>query len=223
MPGAWKDSKGQHQQHTGCSWWERGLCGEGGSWGPAVVHSHPQGPGLLRLLGRGPMSREEEGHDGGTGTPERCHPACEPPASLACAPGSSVPPSMTSLCLLQFSKVRTITTRSNSIKQGKDQHFPVFMNEKEDILWCTEMERYRGWMRVRWGGVPAVPHPPPTPLPVSLQGLRLPSALHRRVQHEPPGPAETARQILERAGDPPPLCSPEGILCLRLRETDRNR
>lgn len=49
-----------------------------------------------------------------------------------------------SLCLLQFSKVRTITTRSNSIKQGKDQHFPVFMNEKEDILWCTEMERYCG-------------------------------------------------------------------------------
>lgn len=46
------------------------------------------------------------------------------------------------LCLVcQFDKVRTITTRSNSIKQGKDQHFPVFMNEKEDILWCTEMER----------------------------------------------------------------------------------
>lgn len=45
------------------------------------------------------------------------------------------------LYLLQFDKVRTITTRSNSIKQGKDQHFPVFMNEKEDILWCTEMER----------------------------------------------------------------------------------
>ena len=38
--------------------------------------------------------------------------------------------------------MRTITTRSNSIKQGKDQHFPVYMNEKEDILWCTEMERY---------------------------------------------------------------------------------
>lgn len=56
-------------------------------------------------------------------------------------------PSLTSPCLLQFSKVRTITTRSNSIKQGKDQHFPVFMNEKEDILWCTEMERYcgHGW------------------------------------------------------------------------------
>ncbi|XP_052437123.1 DNA (cytosine-5)-methyltransferase 3A isoform X5 [Carassius gibelio] len=41
----------------------------------------------------------------------------------------------------KFDKVRTITTRSNSIKQGKDQHFPVFMNDKEDILWCTEMER----------------------------------------------------------------------------------
>ncbi|XP_062378727.1 DNA (cytosine-5)-methyltransferase 3A-like [Sardina pilchardus] len=45
----------------------------------------------------------------------------------------------------KFDKVRTITTRSNSIKQGKDQHFPVFMNEKEDILWCTEMERIFGF------------------------------------------------------------------------------
>ncbi|KAM7405334.1 hypothetical protein PAMP_012603 [Pampus punctatissimus] len=35
----------------------------------------------------------------------------------------------------KFGKVRTITTRSNSIKQGKDQHFPVLMNGKEDILW----------------------------------------------------------------------------------------
>uniref|UniRef100_A0A9J7YF53 DNA (cytosine-5-)-methyltransferase n=1 Tax=Cyprinus carpio carpio TaxID=630221 RepID=A0A9J7YF53_CYPCA len=41
----------------------------------------------------------------------------------------------------KFYKVRTITTRSNSIKQGKDQHYPVYMNNKEDILWCTEMER----------------------------------------------------------------------------------
>uniref|UniRef100_A0AAR2KU74 DNA (cytosine-5-)-methyltransferase n=1 Tax=Pygocentrus nattereri TaxID=42514 RepID=A0AAR2KU74_PYGNA len=41
----------------------------------------------------------------------------------------------------KFDKLRTITTRSNSIKQGKDQHFPVYMNNKEDILWCTEMER----------------------------------------------------------------------------------
>ncbi|XP_023127420.2 DNA (cytosine-5)-methyltransferase 3A isoform X2 [Amphiprion ocellaris] len=45
----------------------------------------------------------------------------------------------------KFDKVRTITTRSNSVKQGKDQHFPVYMNEKEDILWCTEMERVFGF------------------------------------------------------------------------------
>ncbi|XP_028821457.1 DNA (cytosine-5)-methyltransferase 3A-like isoform X5 [Denticeps clupeoides] len=45
----------------------------------------------------------------------------------------------------KFGKVRTITTRSNSIKQGKDQHYPVFMNDKEDILWCTEMERVFGF------------------------------------------------------------------------------
>ncbi|XP_040984697.1 DNA (cytosine-5)-methyltransferase 3A isoform X2 [Aquila chrysaetos chrysaetos] len=31
------------------------------------------------------------------------------------------------------------------IAKGKDQHFPVFMNEKEDILWCTEMERVFGF------------------------------------------------------------------------------
>ncbi|XP_076004810.1 DNA (cytosine-5)-methyltransferase 3A-like isoform X10 [Genypterus blacodes] len=42
----------------------------------------------------------------------------------------------------KFEKLRTITTRSNSVKQGKDEHFPVFMDNKEDILWCTEMERY---------------------------------------------------------------------------------
>ncbi|XP_067302635.1 DNA (cytosine-5)-methyltransferase 3B isoform X3 [Pseudorasbora parva] len=45
----------------------------------------------------------------------------------------------------RFGKVRTITTRSNSIKQGKDQHFPVMMNGKEDILWCTELERIFGF------------------------------------------------------------------------------
>ncbi|XP_058247650.1 DNA (cytosine-5-)-methyltransferase 3 alpha a isoform X5 [Hemibagrus wyckioides] len=45
----------------------------------------------------------------------------------------------------EFDKLRTITTRSNSIKQGKDQHFPVYMNNKEDILWCTEMERVFGF------------------------------------------------------------------------------
>ncbi|KAJ8265270.1 hypothetical protein COCON_G00143690 [Conger conger] len=45
----------------------------------------------------------------------------------------------------KFGKVRTITTRSNSIKQGKDQHFPVMMRGKEDILWCTELERIFGF------------------------------------------------------------------------------
>uniref|UniRef100_A0A6Q2XY10 DNA (cytosine-5-)-methyltransferase n=1 Tax=Esox lucius TaxID=8010 RepID=A0A6Q2XY10_ESOLU len=46
---------------------------------------------------------------------------------------------------IDFGKVRTITTRSNSVKQGKDQHFPVYMDNKEDILWCTEMERVFGF------------------------------------------------------------------------------
>lgn len=53
--------------------------------------------------------------------------------------------------------MRTITTRSNSIKQGKDQHFPVFMNEKEDILWCTEMERYPLFVLVGGGILVSVP------------------------------------------------------------------
>nr|XP_032835806.1 DNA (cytosine-5)-methyltransferase 3A isoform X2 [Petromyzon marinus] len=45
----------------------------------------------------------------------------------------------------KFSKVRTITTKSNSIKQGKDQLLPVVMNGKEDVLWSTEMERIFGF------------------------------------------------------------------------------
>ncbi|XP_059359701.1 DNA (cytosine-5-)-methyltransferase 3 beta, duplicate a isoform X4 [Carassius carassius] len=44
-----------------------------------------------------------------------------------------------------FSKVRTITTKSNSIKQGKMGPLPVTMNGKEDYLWCTEMERIFGF------------------------------------------------------------------------------
>uniref|UniRef100_A0A8C3KNY6 DNA (cytosine-5-)-methyltransferase n=1 Tax=Calidris pygmaea TaxID=425635 RepID=A0A8C3KNY6_9CHAR len=136
--------------------------------------------------------------------------------------------------IAKFSKVRTITTRSNSIKQGKDQHFPVFMNEKEDILWCTEMERYHqgtprggGGGGGGWGGAANPPSGPanlPDPLPppfFSPQGVWFPGALHGRVQHEPPGPAETARQVLERAGHPPPLRPPQGILCLRLEEQKR--
>ncbi|MCJ8734989.1 hypothetical protein PDJAM_G00241590 [Pangasius djambal] len=45
----------------------------------------------------------------------------------------------------QFDKVRTITTKSNSIKQGKMGPLPVTMNGKEDYLWCTEMERVFGF------------------------------------------------------------------------------
>ncbi|KAF4072265.1 hypothetical protein AMELA_G00261170 [Ameiurus melas] len=45
----------------------------------------------------------------------------------------------------QFNKVRTITTKSNSIKQGKMGPLPVTMNGKEDYLWCTEMERIFGF------------------------------------------------------------------------------
>ncbi|XP_053360127.1 DNA (cytosine-5-)-methyltransferase 3 beta, duplicate a isoform X2 [Clarias gariepinus] len=45
----------------------------------------------------------------------------------------------------QFNKVRTITTKSNSIKQGKTGPLPVTMNGKEDYLWCTEMERVFGF------------------------------------------------------------------------------
>uniref|UniRef100_A0A8C5M9I2 DNM3B n=1 Tax=Leptobrachium leishanense TaxID=445787 RepID=A0A8C5M9I2_9ANUR len=45
----------------------------------------------------------------------------------------------------RFSKVCTITTNPGSVRQGKDQQFPVTMNEKEDVLWCTEMERVFGF------------------------------------------------------------------------------
>lgn len=41
----------------------------------------------------------------------------------------------------QFDKVRTITTKSNSIRQGKMGPLPVNMNGKDDYLWCTELEQ----------------------------------------------------------------------------------
>ncbi|XP_020491467.2 DNA (cytosine-5-)-methyltransferase 3 beta, duplicate a [Labrus bergylta] len=44
-----------------------------------------------------------------------------------------------------FDKVRTITTKSNSIRQGKTGPLPVNMNGKEDYLWCTEMEQIFGF------------------------------------------------------------------------------
>ncbi|XP_044066690.1 DNA (cytosine-5-)-methyltransferase 3 beta, duplicate a isoform X2 [Siniperca chuatsi] len=45
----------------------------------------------------------------------------------------------------KFDKVRTITTKSNSIRQGKMGPLPVNMNGKEDYLWCTEMEQIFGF------------------------------------------------------------------------------
>nr|AFR91944.1 DNA cytosine-5-methyltransferase 3 [Patiria pectinifera] len=45
----------------------------------------------------------------------------------------------------QFSKVRTVTSKLNSIKQRSEQVLPVLMNGQEDALWCTEMERIFGF------------------------------------------------------------------------------
>lgn len=47
--------------------------------------------------------------------------------------------------VLQLKKVQTITTKSNSVRQGKNQLFPVVMNGKDDVLWCTELERIFGF------------------------------------------------------------------------------
>ncbi|KAL7864666.1 hypothetical protein AOLI_G00160860 [Acnodon oligacanthus] len=46
----------------------------------------------------------------------------------------------------KYVKVRTITTRSNSLKQGtNDSHFPISMNGKDDGIWITEMEKIFGF------------------------------------------------------------------------------
>ncbi|XP_025067960.1 DNA (cytosine-5)-methyltransferase 3B [Alligator sinensis] len=42
-------------------------------------------------------------------------------------------------------KVQTITTKTNSLKQGKAMKLPVLMNGKEDMLWCSELERIFGF------------------------------------------------------------------------------
>ncbi|KAL1249797.1 hypothetical protein QQF64_020802 [Cirrhinus molitorella] len=44
--------------------------------------------------------------------------------------------------IAKYEKVRTITTRSNSLKQGtNDAHFPITMNGKDDNIWITELEK----------------------------------------------------------------------------------
>ncbi|PIK38215.1 putative DNA (cytosine-5)-methyltransferase 3B isoform X8 [Apostichopus japonicus] len=45
----------------------------------------------------------------------------------------------------KFSKIRTITTKANSIRQQKEAVLPVQMDGKEDGLWCTELERLFGF------------------------------------------------------------------------------
>lgn len=45
----------------------------------------------------------------------------------------------------KYDKVRTITTKTNSTRQGKLMPLPVSMNGKEDQLWCTEMEQIFGF------------------------------------------------------------------------------
>eukprot|EP00118_Oscarella_pearsei_P013260 m.104173 g.104173 ORF g.104173 m.104173 type:complete len:655 (+) comp37201_c0_seq13:690-2654(+) len=50
----------------------------------------------------------------------------------------------------QFTKLRTVTTKANSIKQTRDALFPVAQltpdgSEKGDGLWCTELERLFGF------------------------------------------------------------------------------
>ncbi|XP_034551005.1 uncharacterized protein LOC117821083 isoform X2 [Notolabrus celidotus] len=46
----------------------------------------------------------------------------------------------------QVTKIRTITTNRNSLKQGRDVSLlPVLYNGKEDILWITEIERIFGF------------------------------------------------------------------------------
>ncbi|XP_067228552.1 DNA (cytosine-5-)-methyltransferase 3 beta, duplicate b.2 [Chanodichthys erythropterus] len=46
----------------------------------------------------------------------------------------------------KYEKVRTITTRPNSLKQGtNDAHFPITMNGKDDNIWVTELEKIFGF------------------------------------------------------------------------------
>ncbi|XP_026222633.1 uncharacterized protein LOC113166723 isoform X2 [Anabas testudineus] len=46
----------------------------------------------------------------------------------------------------RVTKVRTITTNPNSLKQGKNvSRLPVLQNDKEDNLWITELERIFGF------------------------------------------------------------------------------
>ncbi|KAM9342417.1 uncharacterized protein KZ484_015140 [Pholidichthys leucotaenia] len=47
--------------------------------------------------------------------------------------------------LARVDKIRTVTTKSNSIRQDKSGSLPVSMNGKDDYLWCTEIEQVFGF------------------------------------------------------------------------------
>lgn len=90
------------------------------------------------------------------------------------------------------------------------------MNGKEDILWCTELERcvhtpskdFIGWFSQQ--------HPKQISLLLSLQDFRLPHPLHGCVQHGSRGQTEAAGTVLECTCDPTPVCPTQGLLCLRI-------
>ncbi|TRY89878.1 hypothetical protein DNTS_030355 [Danionella cerebrum] len=45
----------------------------------------------------------------------------------------------------KYEKIRTITTKKNSLNQGCGDIFPVTMNGKDDIIWITELEKIFGF------------------------------------------------------------------------------
>lgn len=74
------------------------------------------------------------------------------PAQPLCISTTSVITALTStvFLLLQVTKVRTITTNANSLKQGKDVSLlPVLQDGKEDNLWITELEKYAIVCRIK--------------------------------------------------------------------------
>ncbi|KAH7935239.1 hypothetical protein HPB52_004827 [Rhipicephalus sanguineus] len=48
---------------------------------------------------------------------------------------------------LQVTKVRTVTTNPNSLRQTKHGVLPITMNGEEDVLWATELEELFGFPR----------------------------------------------------------------------------
>ncbi|KAG1670258.1 DNA (cytosine-5)-methyltransferase 3A [Nymphon striatum] len=54
-------------------------------------------------------------------------------------------PTPSALVEYEVEKIRTVTTKSNSLKQGKMSIFPVIMDGEEDVLWVTEIEKVFGF------------------------------------------------------------------------------